>query len=162
MNELLNEFEIIIILKTIIFDIDLNFLDENDLNKIATYAEDMGVDLNYKLFDNLSYPNYDEMYEVYDEWKNDVLYMFEDIRNSLLKKLEWEDNMPKRRIYLDRYEKALNHIKTNSEIEEQYLKEAKKCFRDIKHTDSKLAIKSYFNHIDFVLENSFGVKVILP
>lgn len=70
--------------------------------------------------------------------------------------------MPKRKIYLKRYEKALNHIKANSEIEEQYLKEAKKCFRDIKHTDSKLAIRSYFNHIEFVLKDVFGVNVNLP
>lgn len=69
--------------------------------------------------------------------------------------------MVKRKIYKDRYEKVLNHIKTNSEIEEQYLKEAFQCFRDIKQSNNKLAIKSYFNHIDFILNDIFGIEVYL-
>lgn len=70
--------------------------------------------------------------------------------------------MPQRKIYKDRYEKAINHILAETEIEKQYLHEAKICLKDAKQSTSKVAIKSYFNHIDFVLEDIFGVKVALP
>lgn len=42
--------------------------------------------------------------------------------------------MGKRKIYTERYEKAINHLKTNSDIEEQYLFEAKDCLTQIKKT----------------------------
>lgn len=70
--------------------------------------------------------------------------------------------MAKRKIYLDRYERAIERLKPITEADEIYLSEAKICLRDIKHSSNKTAIRSYFNHIDFILENSFGVKVILP
>ena len=70
--------------------------------------------------------------------------------------------MAKRKIYLNRYEKTIARLKPLTETDELYLSEAKICLRDIKHSSSKSAIASYFNHIDFVLENSFGVKVVLP
>lgn len=70
--------------------------------------------------------------------------------------------MPQRKIYKDRYEKALKHIKANTDIEKQYLYEAETCLRDAKQSTSKIALKSYFDHIDFVLKDVFGVKVVLP
>lgn len=84
---LVNKFERIVILKTLIFDIDLNFLDESDLNKIATYACDMEIDLNFKLYDKLDYPKYDELREVYEEWRDDIVYMADDIREELTKQI---------------------------------------------------------------------------
>lgn len=69
--------------------------------------------------------------------------------------------MGKRKIYTERYEKAINHLKCNSEIEEQYLFEAKDCLKQIKKTKGAkgIAITSYFNHIDFILMDIFGVEV---
>ena len=43
-----------------------------------------------------------------------------------------------------------------------YLTEAKTCLRDAKQSTNKVALHSYFNHIDFVLEDVFGVRVALP
>ena len=70
--------------------------------------------------------------------------------------------MAKRKIYLSRYERAIERLKPVTKSDKIYLSEAKICLRDIKNSSSEIAIASYFNHIDFVLENSFGVKVILP
>ena len=70
--------------------------------------------------------------------------------------------MPQRKIYKDRYEKALRHVKANTDIEKQYLHEAKACLRDVKQSTSKKALRNNFNHIDFVLRDVFGVKVVLP
>ncbi len=69
--------------------------------------------------------------------------------------------MGKRKIYIDRYEKAIAHLKCNSEIDELYFSEIKDCMRNIKQIKGAKgdSITSYFNHIDFVLKNTFGVEV---
>lgn len=70
--------------------------------------------------------------------------------------------MAQRKIYKERYQKALDHIDAKTDIEKQYLREAKTCLRDARQSTSKVALRSYFNHIDFVLEDIFGVRVALP
>lgn len=69
--------------------------------------------------------------------------------------------MGKRKIYLNRYEKAINHLKCNSEIDKLYFSEIEDCMRNIKKIKGTKGneITSYFNHIDFVLKNTFGVEV---
>ena len=68
--------------------------------------------------------------------------------------------MDKRKIYLNRYEKTINHLKCNSEIDKLYLSEIEDCIRNIeKIKGNKGHITSYFNHIDFILKNTFGVEV---
>lgn len=84
---LLSDFERIVILKTLIFDIDLNFLSKNDLEEIAYRADEMEVDLNFSSFDKLDYPTYDESLKVFEEWKTDILKRYDEIKNELLKKL---------------------------------------------------------------------------
>lgn len=69
--------------------------------------------------------------------------------------------MPKRAVYKNRYEKAINHIKYDTEIEELYFKEMEDCMRNIKRIKGAKGTESYFNHIDFILESIFGVKVYL-
>ena len=69
--------------------------------------------------------------------------------------------MPKRAIYKDRYERAINHIKYDTEIEELYFKEMEDCMRNIKKIKGAKGTETYFNHIDFILESIFGVKVYL-
>ena len=69
--------------------------------------------------------------------------------------------MPKRAIYKDRYERAINHIKYDTKIEELYFKEMEDCMRNIKRIKGAKGTESYFNHIDFILESIFGVKVYL-
>lgn len=69
--------------------------------------------------------------------------------------------MPKRAIYKDRYERAISHIKYDTEIEELYFKEMEDCMRNIKRIKGAKGTESYFNHIDFILESIFGVKVYL-
>lgn len=70
--------------------------------------------------------------------------------------------MAKRKLYIDRYEKVIKHLKCNSEIDELYFKELEMCVRDAKRSKSKTSIASYLNHADFVLQNTFGVKVDMP
>lgn len=67
--------------------------------------------------------------------------------------------MAKRKIYLEKYEKVIKHLKYNSDIEEQYFKEIEYCMKNIKNIKGAKDTESYFNHIDFILEDIFGVKV---
>lgn len=69
--------------------------------------------------------------------------------------------MDKRKIYLNRYEKAINHLKCNSEIDKLYFSEIENCLKEIKQIKGAKgqSIKSYFDHIDFILKNTFGVEV---
>ena len=69
--------------------------------------------------------------------------------------------MPQRAIYKDRYEKAIKHIKYDTEIEELYFKEMEDCMKNIKRIKGAFGTESYFDHIDFILESIFGVKVYL-
>lgn len=69
--------------------------------------------------------------------------------------------MDKRKIYLNKYEKAINHLKCNSEIDKLYFSEIEDCIRNIKKIKGAKGhtITNYFNHIDFILKNTFGVEV---
>lgn len=67
--------------------------------------------------------------------------------------------MAKRKVYLKKYEKAIAHIKCNSKIEEQYLNEIQDCMRNIKRIKGAYGTESYFNHIDFILKDTFGIEV---
>ena len=70
--------------------------------------------------------------------------------------------MAQRKIHKERYQKALDHINAKTDIEKQYLHEAKTCLRDARQSTSKIALRSYLDHIDFVLKDVFGVRVDLP
>lgn len=69
--------------------------------------------------------------------------------------------MPTRGLYKERYEKVLDHLKTNSEWEEEVLVECRKLLSGAMSTkgDSR---KSYFDQLDFRLKETFGVKVAIP
>lgn len=84
---LLSDFERIIILKTLIFDIDLVFISKNNLEEIAYRADEMEIDLDFSSFDKLDYPTYDELLKIYEEWKTDILEKYNTIKDDLLKKI---------------------------------------------------------------------------
>ena len=80
----LSEFERIIILKTILFDIDTRLLDEADLNRVANYAEDMEIDIDLEEYYKLNYPTVQELTTVLNNWKNEVYEKYESIKNILI------------------------------------------------------------------------------
>ena len=83
--DLLRKFEDIIIVRTIIFDVNLNFLCLDDLNKIADIADECKIDLNHiDLLEDMYNSEYDKIRDIYDEWREDVVYMYNDIKNELL------------------------------------------------------------------------------
>lgn len=86
MMNLLCKFEDLVILKTIMESIDLNFIDTVDLNKILDVAIELNIDLNCIDFDKIEYDSqYDLIESVYYEWFEDVNTMYLDVKNGLLK-----------------------------------------------------------------------------
>lgn len=85
MFDLLCKFENIVVLKTIMDSIDLNFIGTEDLERIADDAENLGIDLNCIDLDNIYDSEYDLIEDIYTEWFDDVNTMYLDIKEELLK-----------------------------------------------------------------------------
>ena len=86
MNKLLNLFESIIILRTDMDNINLNFICINDLEKIVDVATELDIDLNYLEYDKIEYNTQQEqLTEVYYDWYEDINTMYLDVKNSLLR-----------------------------------------------------------------------------
>lgn len=81
---LLGDFERIIILKTLVFDIDLNFLDLEDLEKIDMAAYDMQID-NFPQYDleGMYNSQYDEIQDIYEDYKKFTLNEFTKIKREI-------------------------------------------------------------------------------
>ncbi len=82
--EILNDFERIIILKTLIYDIDLCFLDLEDLEKIDYEA----YQLNIKNFpkhdlDNLYNSQFEDIENIFEEYKNFVINEYSRIKREI-------------------------------------------------------------------------------
>ena len=92
---IIGDFERIIILKTIIFDVNLNFLCLNDLEKISETAYNLEIELPINTVDeegdeiNSLESLYDSQYEIikkiYKEWCNIVYEMFLQKKEELEK-----------------------------------------------------------------------------
>lgn len=86
MYDLLEKFENIIILRTVMNEIDLNFIGLNDLEHIARVADACHIDLDVTNFETIEYNDqYQDICDVFDDWYDDVDYMYHDIKNGLLR-----------------------------------------------------------------------------
>lgn len=86
MNRLLNLFESIIILRTNMDNIDLNFICIDDLEKIIDVATELDIDLNCLEYDKIEYNTQQEqLTEVYYDWYEDINTMYLNVKNSLLR-----------------------------------------------------------------------------
>lgn len=66
--------------------------------------------------------------------------------------------MAKRRLYKRNYERVFEHLKTNSEWEEEVLQECRKLLSGAMSTKGDNSA-SYFDHLEFRLRETFGVEV---
>ena len=85
MYNLLCEFENIIVMKTIMDNVDLNFIGVGDLEKIAEYAEELGIETDYVNLDDIYNSEYDLITDIYYKWYENVNDKYLDIKNGLLK-----------------------------------------------------------------------------
>lgn len=86
MNRLLSLFESLIILRTDMDNIDLNFICIDDMEKIIEVADELDIDLNCIGYDKIEYNTQQkELTEIYYDWYEDINTMYLDIKNELLK-----------------------------------------------------------------------------
>lgn len=86
MYDLLEKFENLVVLKTIMEGVDLNFIGTNELEHIACIANELDVDLNVLDFEKIQYNGqHQEICDVFDDWFKDVNTMYLDVKNGLLK-----------------------------------------------------------------------------
>ena len=85
MEETINEFEKLIILKTIVFDVvDAKEVEIRDLEKIESYAYDMEIELPEADLDELYNFQFSRIEEIYIRWRDYVLERYEEIKKELL------------------------------------------------------------------------------
>lgn len=82
------EFELIIILKTEIFRVNLNFLDKLDLQQIEEIAYDLGIEsyLTYYDLKPLYNADYEKEQEIYKQWCDDITKAYNLQKNKILKR----------------------------------------------------------------------------
>lgn len=85
MYDLLCKFEDIIVMKTIMDNVDLNFIEIGDLEEIAEYAEELGIEINHVDLENIYNSEYDLITDIYYTWYENVNDKYLDIKNGLLK-----------------------------------------------------------------------------
>lgn len=74
-NELVDDFERIIILKTHFYNINLNYLSKNDLINIQEIADELEII-------NLS-PMQDTVNQTYNTWEEEIYTKFEKLQNQM-------------------------------------------------------------------------------
>lgn len=86
MYNLLEKFENLVVLKTMMDLVDLNFIDTIKISQIANTANELDIDLDFTLYDQIEYENdYDLMVDTFEDWFEDVNIMYLDVKNGLLK-----------------------------------------------------------------------------
>lgn len=80
----LEKLERMLILRTIICEIDLNFLDVSDLEKILYTADELEIGLKPYDVEGLYNSEYDKIKEIYTKWKNDIIERYQKMRNIFI------------------------------------------------------------------------------
>lgn len=84
MYDLLCEFESLIVLKTIMDSVDMNFIGIGDLEEIDGYAKELDIDTKYVDLESMYNFEIDSILDVYNEWYENVNDKYLEVKNGLL------------------------------------------------------------------------------
>lgn len=84
MYDLLCEFESLIVLKTIMDSVDMNFIGIGDLEEIDGYAKELDIDIKYVDLESMYNWEIDSILDVYNKWYENVNDRYLEIKNGLL------------------------------------------------------------------------------
>lgn len=84
MYDLLCEFESLVVLKTIMDSVDMNFIGIGDLEKIDGYAKELGIDTKYVDLESMYNFEIDSILDVYNDWYENVNDRYLEVKNGLL------------------------------------------------------------------------------
>ena len=85
MYNLLCEFESLIVLKTIMDSVDMNFIGIGDLEEIDGYAKELDIDIKYVDLESMYNWEIDSILDVYNKWYENVNNRYLEVKNGLLK-----------------------------------------------------------------------------
>ena len=83
MYDLLCEFESLIILRTLMDKVDLNFIGTEDLKEINGYARELNIDIKYVDLESIYNWEIDSILDVYNEWYDNINDRCLEVKNQL-------------------------------------------------------------------------------
>ena len=72
MYDLLCEFESLIVLRTLMDNVDMNFIGIGDLEEIDGYAKELGINTKYVDLESMYDKETDRVFDVYNKWYDNI------------------------------------------------------------------------------------------
>ena len=88
MYDLLCEFESLIVLRTLMDSVDMNFIGIGDLEEINGYARELNIDIKYVNLESMYNWEIDSILDVYNEWYDNINNRYLKVKNNLFKTLD--------------------------------------------------------------------------
>lgn len=84
MYDLLCEFESLIVLRTLMDSIDMNFIGIGDLEEIDGYAKELDIDIKYIDLESMYNWEIDSILDVYNEWYDNINNRYLEVKEQLI------------------------------------------------------------------------------
>lgn len=84
MYDLLCEFESLIVLRTLMDSIDMNFIGIGDLEEIDGYAKELDIDIKYVDLESMYNWEIDSILDVYNEWYDNINDRYLEVKEQLI------------------------------------------------------------------------------
>ena len=84
MYDLLCEFESLIVLRTLMDSVDINFIGIGDLEEIDGYAKELNIDIKYVDLESMYNWEIDSILDVYDEWYDNINNRYLEVKEQLI------------------------------------------------------------------------------
>lgn len=84
MYDLLCEFESLIVLRTLMDSVDINFIGIGDLEEIDGYAKELDIDIKYVDLESMYNWEIDSILDVYNEWYDNINDRYLEVKEQLV------------------------------------------------------------------------------
>lgn len=84
MYDLLCEFESLIVLRTLMDSVDINFIGIGDLEEIDGYAKELNIDIKYVDLESMYNWEIDSILDVYNEWYDNINDRYLEVKEQLI------------------------------------------------------------------------------
>ena len=84
MYDLLCEFESLIVLRTLMDSVDMNFIGIGDLEEIDGYAKELDIDIKYVDLESMYNREIDSILDVYNEWYDNINDRYLEVKEQLI------------------------------------------------------------------------------
>lgn len=84
MYDLLCEFESLIVLRTLMDNVDMNFIGIGDLEEIDGYAKELGIDTKYVDLESMYDKETGRVFDVFNEWYDNINDRYLEVKEQLI------------------------------------------------------------------------------